>query len=90
MPNKSYWQDAYIGDDRSRDDVRSWFGPLADGMTPYKAEILCDVDTDREKKIRALMTDADNNRYQFERTLGRKTFTISKKPLLALPSQEEK
>lgn len=81
MPNKSYWQNAYVGNDRSKEAVRSWFGPLCDGMTPYKAEILCDIDTDREKKIRAFMTDADNKHYQFERTLGGKTFSVSRKPL---------
>ena len=88
MPNKSYWQSAYVGDDRSKDAVKSWFAPMCDGMTPYKAEILCDIETDREKKARAFMTDADNKRYQFERTLGGKTFSISRKCLGAQPSPQ--
>jgi len=48
-------------------------------MIPYKAEILCDVETDREKKIRAFMTDEDGRNFQFERTLGRGRFSVSRK-----------
>lgn len=76
---KSYWQAAYIGDEGAKESVKSWFGQLCEGLTPYKAEILCDVTTDREKKIRAFMTDSDNKRYQLERTLGGKTFSVSRK-----------
>ena len=85
MPSKSYWQEAYIGSDRAKDDVKSWFGTMAEGMTPYKAEILCDIKTDREKKIRAFMTDADGKRYQLERTRGGRVFSVSRK---CLPSSE--
>ncbi len=81
MPSKSYWQEAYIGSDNAKGAVKSWFGMLAEGMTPYKAEILCDIKTDREKKMRAFMTDANNKHYQLERTLGGRTFTILCKPL---------
>ncbi|MDB5616045.1 hypothetical protein [Tardiphaga sp.] len=81
MANKSYWQSAYIGNEKSQEAVRSWFGSMADGMTAYKAEILCDIATDREKKIRAFMTDTENKHYRFERTLGGKTFSISRKVL---------
>ena len=52
---------------------------MCHGLTPYKAEILCDIETDREKKIRAFMTDADNKHYQLERTLGARTFSVSRK-----------
>lgn len=82
MPSKSYWQEAYIGSARSKQDVKSWFGPLCEGMIPYKAEILCDIDTDREKKIRAYMTDAEGRNYLLERTLGRKTFSVSRRVLV--------
>jgi len=84
MSGKSYWQSAYIGNDSSKDAVKSWFAPMCDGMTPYKAEILCDIETDREKKARAFMTDPDGKRYQFERTLGGKTFSITRKCLPAV------
>src|SRR4051812_28717098 len=79
MPSKSYWQSASVDGARSKDAVKSWFGTLCDGMTPYKAEILCDAETDQEKKIRAFMADAEGNRFQFERTIGRKTFSVSRK-----------
>lgn len=78
---KSYWQEVYVGSDSAKDGVKSWFGMLAEGMTPYKAEILCDIKTDREKKMRAFMTDANNKHFQLERTFGGKTFTILCKPL---------
>lgn len=85
MPSKSYWLEAYIGSDRAKDDVKTWFYPLCDGMTPYKAEILCDIETDREKKIRAFMTDTDGKHYRFERTRGGRKFSISKRAL-AVPN----
>ena len=45
--------------------------------TPESAEILCDKQTDREKKLRAVMVDADGVKHIATRTLGGKTFTIS-------------
>jgi hypothetical protein len=88
MASKSYWQSAYVGDDRAKEAIKSWFAPMCDGMTPYKAEILCDIETDREKKARAFMTDAENRHYQFERTLGGKIFSITKKSLVAVTDAE--
>jgi len=81
MPSKSYWMGACVDGKNSQEAVKSWFGSLADGLTAYKAEILCDVATDREKKIRAFMTDADNKHFRLERTLGGKTFSITRKPI---------
>jgi len=83
MATKSYWQSIFVGSERARDAVKSWFDPMCDGMTPYKAEVLCDKATDREKKVRAFMTDAEGKRYQFERTRGGRRFSISMKPLPA-------
>lgn len=79
--SKSYWQEAYLGNASSKAAVKSWFGALCEGMIPYKAEILCDSETDREKKMRAFMTDEEGRNFQFERTLGRKTFSVTPKPL---------
>lgn len=79
MTSKSYWQEAYLGSENAKEAVKSWFGDLSNGLTPYKAEILCDVATDREKKIRAFMTDVENKCYQLERSLGGRTFTVSRK-----------
>ena len=81
MASKSYWQGAYIDSDRAKDAVKSWFAPMCEGMTPYRAEILCDMVTDREKKLRAFMIDAENKHYKLERTCGGKTFSVSMKPL---------
>ena len=78
---KSYWQSVHVGDDRAREAVKSWFAPLCDGMTPFKAEILCDIETDREKKIRAFMTDAAGAKFVFVRTQGRK-YSVSRKPFV--------
>lgn len=78
MTSKTYWREIFIGSDNAKQTCKSWFSPLADDMTPYKAEILCDRQTDREKKLRAFMTDADGSKHQFERTTGR-SFSISVK-----------
>lgn len=76
MARKSYWQDCFVYSDDAKDAVKSWFPVLSDGMTPYKAELLCDVETDAVKKLRALMIDDENRRFVFTRTRG-KRFTIS-------------
>lgn len=83
MARKSYWQEAYVGGEKSQDAIKSWFGSMAEGMTVYKAEILTTIVDDREKKMRAFMTDKDDRHYQFERTLGGKTFSVTRKLLPA-------
>jgi hypothetical protein len=81
---KSYWQDVLVRTDRDKAVIKSWFGALCDDdMVPYEAAILCDIQTDAEKKIRAFMTDAQGRKFKFERTKGGKTFSISRKPLTA-------
>ncbi len=85
MARSSYWQEVYIDSPSAKEAVKSWFAPMCDGMTPYKAELLCDIETDCEKKIRALMTDQDGRKYQFERTRGGKTFSITRKPIASEP-----
>jgi len=47
-------------------------------MTVESAEILCDCETDREKKIRAVMVDESGKRHIAVRTKGR-NFSISLK-----------
>jgi hypothetical protein len=61
--------------------VKSWFQPLCEDMTPYKAEILCDKETDREKKIRAFMTDPHGKKFKFERTKGGRNFSVTMSPV---------
>ena len=76
---KSEWNPVWLGDDKSKTAVLSWFRPFCDDMIPEKAELLVDIDTDREKKIRAVMIDKDGKRRIAMRTLGAKTYTISLK-----------
>ncbi len=77
---KSYWQKMSCEGRRAQDAALSWFSPLSDGMTVVSADILCDIETDKEKKIRAVMVDADGKKLSFTRTLG-KRFSISRRPL---------
>lgn len=77
---KSEWSGVSVRTDRDKVAVKSWFGFLCKDMTPEKAEVLCDVETDREKKIRCIMVDAKGKKFLATRTLGGKTFNISLKP----------
>lgn len=70
MARKTYWQNVSLHTDRDKEVCKSWFSPLCEGMTPNKVEVLCDIETDREKKLRAFMTDAEGKQYQLERTRG--------------------
>lgn len=85
MPSKSYWQSVSLSSERSREAACSWFKPLSDGMTPYEAEVLCDIETDAEKKLRVLMRDAEGKQFKFERTMGGKRYTMTRKPLTSEP-----
>lgn len=76
---KSYWQPVRVLGSDDHDTLRAWFAPLADDMTPYQADILCDVETDREKKLRAFMVDKDGHHYQFTRTCGYRRYTSTMK-----------
>ena len=80
MPQRSYWQSVSLDGLHSIEACKSWFEPLCEGMTPYKAEILCDTETDREKKLRAFMRDDAGNQFKFERTLGGAKWTIKRSP----------
>ena len=84
MATKSYWQKMAVDGDRAQEVIRSWFRPLAEGMTAYKAEVLCDAVTDREKKIRAFMTDAEGRHFKFERS-ARRNYTVSMAPIPSPP-----
>lgn len=77
--SRSYWMEVFVETEQSKAACKSWFPILADGLTPYKSEILCDAETDREKKIRAFMTDERGLHYKLERTLGGHRRSISRK-----------
>jgi hypothetical protein len=51
---------------------------LADNMTCYKCEILCDIETDLSKKMRAFMTDEAGQKYMLTRTIGKSFFVECK------------
>lgn len=77
---KSYWQSVSIRSAKDQTAVKSWFGICVDDDdTITKAEILCDKETDREKKIRAIITSKTGDTFQLERSLGARNFTISRK-----------
>jgi len=78
---KSYWMGVSTHNDKTKQDVLSWFLPLCDGMTVESARILCDTRTDNEKKIEATLIDRDGQRMRATRSLGRSSFSISLKAL---------
>lgn len=57
--------------------IRSWFSPFCDDMEPESAEVLCDRDTDREKKLRAIMIDRDGGKRVATRTAGKRNTTVT-------------
>lgn len=77
MPSKSYWQAVACSTPGHKEAIKSWFSPLCDDMTPENAEILCDRETDREKKIRATMIDKNGVRRVATRTKGGRTFSVT-------------
>ena len=74
---KSEWTPMCCETERDRDALKSWFSPLCDDMTPLKADILCDIATDREKKLRATMRDKDGRERIAVRTKTARGWTIS-------------
>lgn len=62
MNKKAYWSPVCCTTDRDKANIKSWFGFMCADMTPEKAEILCDIETDKEKKIRVLMVDKEGKR----------------------------
>ena len=59
---KSYWMCVSTDTDRDKANVLSWLSPLCDGMKVESAEIMCDVATDREKKIKVIVVDEKGKR----------------------------
>jgi site-specific DNA-cytosine methylase len=72
--SKSTWMGVGVDGERSQSAIRSWFSPLCDEMTIVKAEVLCDNETDREKKIRAFAVDKDGKKFVAVRTRGELAF----------------
>lgn len=78
---KSEWTKMACRTDRDKAAILSWFAPLCDDMVPEEAHVLCDIETDREKKLKVLMVDANGKRRWAIRTRGQKTFSITLKPV---------
>lgn len=66
--------------DRDKDAIKSWFAPVCDDMEPESCDVLCDIQTDHSKKIRAVMIRKDGERSIVTRTLGKGRFSIHVKP----------
>ena len=81
---KSYWTPMCCETDRDRSAVKSWFSPLCDDMEPVEASILCDIATDREKKLRVVMRDKNGRRRVAVRSKRRSGWTIT----LTMPKAE--
>jgi hypothetical protein len=79
--SKSYWVVVTTRTDRQQQAMLSWFNGMCDGMKIESAEVLCDKETDREKKIKAVVVDTDGRRHVATRTLGGKTYTVSLSPM---------
>ena len=77
---KSYWQKMACSTDYDRAALKSWFDPWAEDLTPESAEILCDIETDREKKLRVIMVDKTGAKFRLTRTTGR-NITIKRERL---------
>lgn len=91
MAKKSTWMGVSLHGERSKANVMSWFGLVGENMTPYEAEVLCDNETDIEKKVRVRVIDPDDGKkYELVRTLGAKTYTITRKAIEARETQGER
>lgn len=77
MAAKSYWTPVACDSEGNKRAISSWFSPLCNGMEPIKADILCDIETDREKKIRVLMRQPDGTERLAIRSKRKGGFTIT-------------
>lgn len=76
---KSEWQSMCCTTERDKGAIKSWFAPLCDDMDPASCDLLCDIETDRSKKVRAIMVEKDGKRLLATRTIG-KRFSIHLQP----------
>ena len=76
---KSYWQAMCCNTAADKARIKQIFSPLCDDLEPESCDVLCDLDTDRGKKVRAVMIAKDGTRKLATRTLGRKQFSMSLK-----------
>lgn len=77
---KSEWQAMCCSTLRDKEAIKSWFSPCCDDMEPVTCDVLCEIETDRSKKVRAIMAGKDGKQVLATRTIGRKTFSIHLKP----------
>lgn len=60
--SKSYWQKMSVRTAGDQKAIKSYFHGFCDDMTVESAEVLCDKETDCEKKLRAVMVDVDGTK----------------------------
>jgi hypothetical protein len=77
---KSYWQSMCCTTPRDKEAIKSFFSPVCDDMEPESCDVLCDIETDREKKVRAIMIRQDGSKSLVTLTVGRKQCSIHVKP----------
>lgn len=76
---KSEWQSMCCTTERDKGAIKSWFAPVCDDMEPASCDVLCDIATDRSKKVRAIMVGKNGKRVLATRTMGQR-FSINLKP----------
>jgi hypothetical protein len=82
------WVGVSLETDRDKAAVKGWFAPFCDEMTPVSAQILVEIDTDREKKVRAEMRDDNGSTRQVIRARTKAGWTVTMKPVRAALSKE--
>lgn len=79
---KSYWLKMNVQSLYDEQAVKSWFGSLmAPGAKVESAEILCDSETERGKKLRCIVMHLSGHRFRYTLTNGSKTISIKRERL---------
>lgn len=79
MAKHSEWCGVYVGSDRSKAAVKSWFSPWCDDMEILSARVLSDIHTDATKKAEIVVSDKDGHKRKITRTFGKRV-TVTFKP----------
>jgi hypothetical protein len=80
MAKNSEWCGVYVGSDRSKAAVKSWFSPYCDDVEILSARVLSDIRTDATKKVEIIISDKHGGKRRVTRTFGARRYSISFKP----------